>query len=155
MGSWILSAEIWAIEKNCWTIPLSGFVFKIFLWPWAELQNVYSFTRSKTFKPNFTPRKACKLQQFRHLIFNFAFSTKLFTPNFPIFLHGYNILSVISVTFATLAMGYPKGSRKLYWPCKAIEKNYCWQCYFLGNGEGHVSVWYHCVRPSANLESVT
>ena len=33
---------------------------------WTELQNVKSFTRTKIFKTDFTPRKARKLQQFWH-----------------------------------------------------------------------------------------
>ena len=33
----------------------------------AELQNVKTFTRSKTFNPNFTRRKSRKSRQFLHL----------------------------------------------------------------------------------------
>ena len=46
--------------------PIIVCLFHVYSHP--ELWNVNSFKRSKTFKPNFTPRKACKLQQSWHIL---------------------------------------------------------------------------------------
>ena len=106
--------------------PIIVCLFHVYSHP--ELWNVNSFKRSKTFKPNFTPRKACKLQQSWHILnkkgmlltlsnltrlvnnifkrawFLFLCSTKLFTPTSQ---HFHTDISVISVTFCNFVLIWP------------------------------------------------
>ena len=61
------SVSFWMISKHYFCLLFRWKINQNVLNPCTELWNVNSFTRSKTFKPNFTRRKARKSRQFWHL----------------------------------------------------------------------------------------